>query len=128
MFSSPVVLTKIHFISETCKNQICLIFQSCHSCQICHFFHLFYSLKASVLHYTFAYMLSEIIKKKIENKSGLRVRYVRDCNALAEKISSECHCRISGSTLRRLYGLGLSDILTLTFIGFLVPLTSYIRS
>jgi hypothetical protein len=51
-------------------------------------------------------MLSEIIKKKIENKSGLRIRYVRDCNALAEKISTECRCSISGSTLRRLFGLG----------------------
>lgn len=58
------------------------------------------------MQHTFAGMLSEIIKKKIENKSGLRVRYVRDCNALAEKISTECHCSISGSTIRRLYGLG----------------------
>lgn len=58
------------------------------------------------MHYTFAGMLSEIIKKKIENKSGLRVRYVRDCNALAEKISAECRSTISGSTLRRLFGLG----------------------
>jgi len=51
-------------------------------------------------------MLSEIIKKKIELKSGLKVRYIRDCNALAEKISAECHCSISGSTMRRLFGLG----------------------
>ncbi len=71
--------------------------------QSCHFFH---SPKAPVLRHTFVVMLSEIIKKKIETKSGLRVRYVRDCNALAEKISTECHCRISGSTLRRLFGLG----------------------
>jgi hypothetical protein len=70
---------------------------------LCHFFH---SQKAYSLQHTFAIMLSEIIKKKIENKSGLRVRYVRDCNALAEKISTECRCSISGSTIRRLYGLG----------------------
>jgi hypothetical protein len=75
----------------------------CRSCQIKHLFH---SVKQSALQYIFGTMLSEIIKKKIENKSGLRVRYVRDCNALAEKISTECSCRISGSTMRRLFGLG----------------------
>lgn len=49
-------------------------------------------------------MLSEIIKKRIEEKSGIKVLYSRDCDILANKISSESNCRISASTLRRLFG------------------------
>src|ERR1700733_13556079 len=49
-------------------------------------------------------MLSEIIKHKIEQKAGQRIRYSRDCDSLAEKILSECKCSISRSTLRRLFG------------------------
>ncbi len=49
-------------------------------------------------------MLSEIIKKKIEDKAGIRVRYSRDCEILANKIYSECNCMLSASTIRRLFG------------------------
>jgi hypothetical protein len=49
-------------------------------------------------------VLSEIIKKRIEEKSGLRIRSSRDCELLASKIVSESNCRLSASTLRRLFG------------------------
>lgn len=71
-------------------------------------------------------MLSEIIKKKIEEKSGISIRYSRDCDTLSEKISAECKCRISASTLRRLFGFNKSvkeprlltlDILS-NYLGF----------
>jgi hypothetical protein len=61
------------------------------------------------LHYIFAYMLSEIIKRKIEEKAGQRIRYSRDCETLADKILSECKCGISSSTLRRLFGFSKSN-------------------
>lgn len=53
-------------------------------------------------------MLSEIIKNKIEAKFGERIRYSRQCEFLAEKITSECKCNISASTLRRLFGFAKS--------------------
>ena len=40
----------------------------------------------------------------VEQKFGQQVRYPRDCDALAAHICSCCKSRISGSTLRRLYG------------------------
>lgn len=49
-------------------------------------------------------MLSEIIKKRLEERAGFRVRYTRDCRTLAEKISSESGCHISASTIQRLFG------------------------
>jgi hypothetical protein len=49
-------------------------------------------------------MLSEIVKKRIEEKSGISIRYSRDCEALANKIVSESNCRLSPSTIRRLFG------------------------
>ena len=49
-------------------------------------------------------MLSEIIKHKIEQKAGQRIRYSRDCEILSEKILSECKSSVSSSTLRRLFG------------------------
>ncbi len=49
-------------------------------------------------------MLSEIIKKRIEEKSGIKVLYSRDCDILANKISTDSNCRLSASTLRRLFG------------------------
>ncbi|MBL7889706.1 MAG: hypothetical protein JNL24_09140 [Bacteroidia bacterium] len=50
-------------------------------------------------------MLSPLIRKKIEQKFGSPIRYPKDCDALADAISRECRCKISGSTLRRLFGL-----------------------
>jgi hypothetical protein len=49
-------------------------------------------------------MISEVIKRRIEQKAGLRIRYSRDCDTLAEKIFSDCKCSISSSTLKRLFG------------------------
>ena len=49
-------------------------------------------------------MLSKIIKEKIHHRFGNEVRYPKDCEALAQHISNQCKTRISGSTLRRLYG------------------------
>ncbi len=56
------------------------------------------------MRYNFDVMLSEIIKAKLEEKVGFRIRYSRDCDTLAEKIQADCKCRISGSTLKRLFG------------------------
>ena len=53
-------------------------------------------------------MLSEIIKKQVEEKTGHEIRYPRDCAMLAEKIYAKCNCRISPSTLRRLFGFDKS--------------------
>lgn len=57
-------------------------------------------------------MLSEIIKKKIEDKSGIKIRYGRDCVTLSEKIFSDCNLKLSASTLRRLFGFvkGTSEV------------------
>jgi hypothetical protein len=49
-------------------------------------------------------MLSELIKKKLETKSGIKIRYGRDCVSLSEKIFTECNLKLSAMTLRRLYG------------------------
>ena len=49
-------------------------------------------------------MLSQVIKQKIEEKVGQRIRYTRDCEVLADKIQSHCKCSISSSTLQRLFG------------------------
>ncbi|HTA82290.1 MAG TPA: hypothetical protein VK783_05140 [Bacteroidia bacterium] len=49
-------------------------------------------------------MLSEVIKKKIEERFGNAIRYPRDCDALAASICTNCNERVSGSTLKRLFG------------------------
>ena len=49
-------------------------------------------------------MISEIIKKRLEEKSGINIRYSRDCEVLANKIGSQSNCRLSASTIRRLFG------------------------
>lgn len=50
-------------------------------------------------------MLSPIIKKKIESKYGSPIRYPKDCEALAKSISMVSKSQISGSTIKRLFGL-----------------------
>jgi hypothetical protein len=67
--------------------------------------YFFHSDKWSALQYIFDTMLSEIVKQKLETKAGIRVRYTRDCRALANKISEKCNCVISASTIQRLFGL-----------------------
>ena len=49
-------------------------------------------------------MLSEAIKKDIEERFGSQIAYPKDCEALAEDISEKCNKRISSSTLKRLWG------------------------
>lgn len=49
-------------------------------------------------------MLSKIIKEKIETEFGQHVKYPRDCDALSADITSKTNQRISGSTVRRLFG------------------------
>src|ERR1700741_3347785 len=51
-------------------------------------------------------MLSELVKKQIETKSGISIRYSKDCDLLSEKIYEECKLKLSASTLRRLFGFG----------------------
>ena len=64
----------------------------------------------------FYIVLSEIIKKKIEDKAEITVRYSRDCEVLANKIHVESNCRLSASTIRRLFGFikGTTSIRTHT--------------
>jgi len=50
-------------------------------------------------------MLSPVIKQKIETKFGMQIRYPKDCDALAITISDFCKCKISGSTIKRLFGM-----------------------
>ena len=54
-------------------------------------------------------MLSEIIKKKIEEKSGIKIRYSRDCDILANEIFKKSNCKLSASTIRRLFGFIKSE-------------------
>ena len=49
-------------------------------------------------------MLSKLVKDKIHQRFGQVIRYPKDCEPLALHISQACKTRISGSTLRRLYG------------------------
>ena len=49
-------------------------------------------------------MLSKIVKDKIHQRFGHEIRYPKDCEPLALHISQSCKTRVSGSTLRRLYG------------------------
>ncbi len=55
-------------------------------------------------------MLSPVIKDKLARKYGSELRYSKDMDLLAEKISKECKCKISGSTLRRLWGFSKHTI------------------
>lgn len=50
-------------------------------------------------------MLSKIIKEKIEEKFGQSVRYAKDCEVLANDIYKHTNQNISGSTIKRLFGL-----------------------
>ncbi|NSW46440.1 MAG: hypothetical protein HPY79_11560 [Bacteroidales bacterium] len=52
----------------------------------------------------FANMLSDTIKNQIESVYGQKIRYPKDCDALASEISSKTGCQISVSTVKRLFG------------------------
>jgi len=57
------------------------------------------------LRYIRGEMLSEVIKRRIEDKFGRPVRYSKDCEVLAAVIAEETKRSISGSTLKRIFGL-----------------------
>jgi hypothetical protein len=50
-------------------------------------------------------MISVIIKEKIEQKFNSPVRYSKDCENLANAISNETRSKISGSTIKRIFGI-----------------------
>ncbi len=50
-------------------------------------------------------MVSKVIRNKIEQKFGQRVRYSKDCDILAQQISDVTNIKISGSTIKRLFGM-----------------------
>lgn len=50
-------------------------------------------------------MLTPLIKERIEIKFGTRVRYSKDAELLALAISKECKAPISGSSIKRLFGI-----------------------
>jgi hypothetical protein len=50
-------------------------------------------------------MISIVIKEKIENKFNSPIRYSKDCDLLAAAISLETRSKISGSTMKRLFGI-----------------------
>lgn len=52
----------------------------------------------------FASMLNDTIIKQVENVYGQKIRYSKDCDALALEISSKTGCQISVSTVKRLFG------------------------
>jgi hypothetical protein len=50
-------------------------------------------------------MISIIVKEKIENKFNAPIRYSKDCDLLAVAISNETRSKISGSTIKRMFGI-----------------------
>ena len=49
-------------------------------------------------------MLSPVIKSKIQARYKQEVKYAKQCEALAAHINSTCKCKISASTIKRLWG------------------------
>jgi hypothetical protein len=49
-------------------------------------------------------MLDKVVKNKIENVYGHKIRYPRDCDGLAADIFSKSGYRLSSSTIKRLFG------------------------
>jgi hypothetical protein len=50
-------------------------------------------------------MISKIVKGLIEDKFGHPIKYSRDCEALAADVSEKCKCKISATTIRRVFGV-----------------------
>ncbi len=56
-------------------------------------------------------MLSVKFKEKIEKEFGKgAIRYAKDCDALANAINTKCNCKVSSSTLKRLFGITKSGM------------------
>ncbi|HXD92979.1 MAG TPA: hypothetical protein VNX01_07170 [Bacteroidia bacterium] len=54
-------------------------------------------------------MLSIRIKEKIEKEFGRGpIKYAKDCDVLASAIANKCNCKVSSSTLKRLFGINKS--------------------
>jgi len=46
------------------------------------------------------------IKEKIEKEFGKgTIKYAKDCDALSQAITAKCNCKVSSSTLKRLFGI-----------------------
>lgn len=54
-------------------------------------------------------MLNETTRKQIESVYGHKIRYPKDCDALAIDITSKTKCQISSSTLKRLLGFNKTN-------------------
>ena len=50
-------------------------------------------------------MIAKTIKERIESQFGKKIRYPKDCFALANEIAKVCNENISPATLMRLFGL-----------------------
>lgn len=50
-------------------------------------------------------MIAKVLKGLIEQKFGKKIRYPKDCFALANDISKQCNENISPATLMRLFGI-----------------------
>ena len=76
-------------------------------------------------------MISEAVKKLIEKQYGKgSIRYPKDCDALAGDISTKCQCKISSSTIKRLYGFNKLNsesprVFTLDIIANYIGYPSY---
>jgi hypothetical protein len=56
-------------------------------------------------------MLSIRIKEKIEKEFGKgSIKYAKDCDALSQAIANKCNCKVSSSTLKRLFGINKSGV------------------
>ena len=74
-------------------------------------------------------MSFKILKDKIEEKFGSSVRYAKDCDVLAGVITAQTKQPISGSTLKRLFGIipGFNDprLYTLDLVSKYIGYTNY---
>jgi len=50
-------------------------------------------------------MISKVIRRKVEQKFGSSIKYPSDCQRLAEAIEKACHCKLSATTIKRLFSL-----------------------
>ena len=54
-------------------------------------------------------MIPELLKNRIELRFGKAIRYAKDCIQLSAEIEKHCHEKISATTLKRVFGLAVSD-------------------
>ena len=54
-------------------------------------------------------MIPELLKNRIELRFGKSIRYAKDCNQLSADIEKHCYEKLSATTLKRVFGLAISD-------------------